>query len=225
MSAWVRTSARFALLGLAISLGALADTGSGSDAQSRSVESAVLTVRTGEVQARTQYPALTDQEWTRYGELMQGPRGVWSPNLDPIMVLGVHARTEEERRRYAELAVHQEKARVDGEMAFEQAYQEAVRRLYPDVFAGLPGTSASVSDQLGLSAPRLERFNTPLSPDASRLMVFLSTDCDGCTGPAMAGRLRAAAQRFRGVDVYLLGDLSDEAIMTWADAQKLPVEL
>ncbi len=44
---------------------------------------------------------LNQQEWTRYQTLMQGPRGVYSPGIDPLTALGIEARSAEERRRYA----------------------------------------------------------------------------------------------------------------------------
>ena len=46
---------------------------------------------------------LSDIEWQRYRALMEGIRGSISPaTLSPIEVLGIHARDEGERRRYAE---------------------------------------------------------------------------------------------------------------------------
>src|SRR3546814_12388825 len=46
---------------------------------------------------------LQPEEWARYRQLMQGPLGVYSPQLDPLTALGIEARSEEERRRHAEL--------------------------------------------------------------------------------------------------------------------------
>ena len=48
---------------------------------------------------------LTEQEWTRFEQIQAGPRGFWSPNLDPLTALGVEAQTDQERQRYAELQV------------------------------------------------------------------------------------------------------------------------
>lgn len=81
---------------------------------------------------RAQYPELTEIEWLRFEGLMRGPRGYWTPNLDPVTTLGVHARTDAERTRYAELAARLEHDRIAGELAFAVAYADAWRRLYPD---------------------------------------------------------------------------------------------
>ena len=45
---------------------------------------------------------------------MEGPLGIYSPNLDPLSALGVEARSDEERRRYAEMQVKAEARRVEG---------------------------------------------------------------------------------------------------------------
>ena len=73
---------------------------------------------------------LQPQEWARYRELMDGPLGIYSPNLDPLSALGIEARTDEERRRYAELQV-QEARRVEKLLAYQRAYDEAWQRLNP----------------------------------------------------------------------------------------------
>ena len=62
---------------------------------------------------------------------MDGPLGIYSPNLDPLSALGIEARTDEERRRYAELQVQVEARRVEKLLAYQRAYDEAWQRLNP----------------------------------------------------------------------------------------------
>lgn len=59
---------------------------------------------------------LTPQEWSRFQTVMEGPRGIYSPGLDPLTALGIEAKSEEERRRYAELQVRAERQRIDKEL-------------------------------------------------------------------------------------------------------------
>ena len=65
--------------------------------------------------------------------LMQGIRGSISPEtISPIEVLGIHARDEAERQRYADAwarALHED---VDRILAFQRAYDAAGKRLYPN---------------------------------------------------------------------------------------------
>ena len=74
---------------------------------------------------------LSEAEYRQSQSIMAGPRGTWSPAIDPIMALGVSAETSEERRRYAELYVRQEYARVERELAFQREINAAWARLFP----------------------------------------------------------------------------------------------
>ncbi|MCG7882525.1 MAG: TIGR03759 family integrating conjugative element protein, partial [Candidatus Thiodiazotropha endolucinida] len=69
---------------------------------------------------------LSETEWHRYKELMQGIRGSISPaTISPIEVLGIHARDDAERQRYAEVwahAMYEDAGRI---LAFQRAYDAA----------------------------------------------------------------------------------------------------
>ena len=97
-------------------------------------ETAETTLRDSEARDSARRAAVWDlsaTDWARYEELMRGRRGAWTPTADPLLVLGAHARTEAERRRFAEAFVAAEHARVEGELAFERAVQAAWTRLFP----------------------------------------------------------------------------------------------
>ncbi len=73
---------------------------------------------------------LTDNDWKKYKSLMSGPRGIWSPGLDPITVLGVSETNESERRRFAEIWMKIETRKVELELAFEVERMAAAKRLH-----------------------------------------------------------------------------------------------
>ncbi|VTR37433.1 integrating conjugative element protein, PFL_4693 family [Serratia fonticola] len=79
---------------------------------------------------------LTTEEWQRYQQLSKGRRGILSPGLDPITTLGIEARTEEERRHYADLSVKQDFQRVEAELAFQREVNAAWVRVYPGIPTG-----------------------------------------------------------------------------------------
>lgn len=62
---------------------------------------------------------LTEKDWVKYKKIMQGPRGTWSPGLDPLTALGVMETNAEERKRYAEIWMKMEIRRAELELAFE----------------------------------------------------------------------------------------------------------
>lgn len=75
---------------------------------------------------------LSDEEMRRAKVLLEGPRKSFSvTNLSPVEALGIHARTDAERRKYAEMfarAFHQD---VERSLAWNAAFTEAMARLYP----------------------------------------------------------------------------------------------
>jgi len=144
---------------------------------------------------------LSTDEWSRYRELMQGPLGVYSPNLDPLTALGIEARSVEERRRFAELQVAAEARRIEKTLAYQRAYDEAWRRLHP----GLERVATLGSDVLA-------------DTDGSgRLAVFVKEDCPRC-GP-LVQRLQSAGTEF---DLYVVGTAHDDArIRDWARSVRI----
>lgn len=102
---------------------------------------------------------LTDEEMTRAKVLLQGPRAAFSvPNLSPIEALGIHARTDAERRRYAEMMAKAVYADVQRSLAWDAAYQQAITRLVgssPIVsFDGLPKVFAPTGSADAAGVPR-----------------------------------------------------------------------
>jgi len=136
------------------------------------------------------------EEWQRYETLMQGQRGLWSPELDPILVLGIHARSDDERRRYAELAVEQERTRVAGELAFQRAYDAAWQRLYPDeLMIDMPASARN--------GPR-DSAVPEGGGNTRRVLLFTrTTECPACDAllPDVLARARALQA---GLDIFLL---------------------
>ena len=123
---------------------------------------------------------LQPQEWARYRELMDGPLGIYSPNLDPLSALGIEARTDEERRRYAELQVQVEARRVEKLLAYQRAYDEAWQRLNPGMQrVNLPDDK-----------PGAGTSSSPLR-GSGRMAVFVKDGCAACGQPCSACNPRA----------------------------------
>ena len=79
------------------------------------------------------YWGLTLEEMERAKLLMSGPRGAFSdPRISPVEVLGVHARSDAERTKYAELfarMLHEDTERV---LAWNLAGSRAMQRMFPN---------------------------------------------------------------------------------------------
>ncbi|URW83088.1 TIGR03759 family integrating conjugative element protein [Alcaligenes sp. DN25] len=155
-----------------------------------------LVTRTPNDQVASEW-GLQPQEWARYRELMDGPLGIYSPNLDPLSALGIEARTDEERRRYAELQVQIEARRVEKLLAYQRAYDEAWQRLNPGMQrVNMPDDKPSAGAVRG----------------SGRMAVFVKDGCAACG--LLAQRLQSSGTEF---DLYMVGSRQDDArIRDWA---------
>ncbi|HHB1547482.1 TIGR03759 family integrating conjugative element protein [Vibrio parahaemolyticus] len=133
------------------------------------------------------YWQLSKADWQRYETLMESPLTYDMKNDNPIEVLATFARNEEERRRFAERLVEFDKKRTDGLLALDVAYRQAWHRLYPNL------------KPIGQRWP-------------SRVALFVRAECDECVDA-----LKNWRQHGVSVDVYLVGDGSDDALQTWAN--------
>ncbi|EEC1173264.1 TIGR03759 family integrating conjugative element protein [Salmonella enterica subsp. houtenae serovar 44:z36,[z38]:-] len=142
---------------------------------------------------------LTAEEWQRYETLKKGRRGVLSPGLDPLTMLGIEARSDEERRHFAELAVKQEFQRVEAELSFQREVNSAWVRVYPGV--------------LPVQALRSEVSN-------ARQALFVKDNC-----PACDRKLTQLMKSNQPLDIYLVDSGGkDEAVRNWAKKHNIPAE-
>ena len=158
-------------------------------AQSRTVDAERLKTQTASVSIASQSRAwgLSVTEWQRYQTLLDSPQGMEMQHSNPISVLGRSARTAVERTKYAEMLVQYEKQSLDGLLAFNNARQDAWKRLYPN----LP----------------VIRTSTP-----KRVALFVESDCTTCANVITQWRSLGAI-----VDIYMVGSgKSDTVLRQWA---------
>jgi len=200
---------RFFVLGLALimavpgyaaRLSSTLNTATGTDTSS--AEHSILS-DVEQVRARTWH--LSEMEWQRYRQLMQGIRGSISPGMiSPIEVLGIHARDEAERQRYAERwaqTMHEDAERI---LAFQHTYDAAIRRLYPGESLIDPGRLPKRSGKTS----RLEM--------GDRVLFFTRADCPACD--ALFGKVLQQFDGVAGIDIYITGENigDDKAVRDWA---------
>ncbi|PHM28339.1 TIGR03759 family integrating conjugative element protein [Xenorhabdus innexi] len=147
---------------------------------------------------------LSTEEYSRYQEIIKGPRGIQSPGLDPITVLGLETQSDSERKRLAELWVQQEYLRVEKELRFQREVDAAWKRLYPNTLPVNLGNPAGIAHDT-----------------QGRLALFVRIDdCTQCDA-----RLAAILAEKRPVDIYIVDSKGDDGrIREWANAKKIPIE-
>ncbi len=140
---------------------------------------------------------LRTDEWIRYRELMEGPLGIYSPNLDPLTALGIEARSDDERRRYADLQVQTEARRIEKLLSYQRAYDAAWQRRYPGV--------------LRVMLPDAVTAGTHLT-GSQRQTVFVREECEACD--RLVQQLKASGTEF---DLFMVDSDGDDArIRDWA---------
>jgi hypothetical protein len=78
---------------------------------------------------------LSVEDYTHYLQLMNNtPNGVYykDRNLDPSWILGFNAKDEQERQKYVVIAIQNERARIEKELAFQRDFTQLQRQLYPN---------------------------------------------------------------------------------------------
>ncbi|WP_340614614.1 TIGR03759 family integrating conjugative element protein [Xenorhabdus thailandensis] len=143
---------------------------------------------------------LSADEYQRYQHLINGPRGIQSPGLDPLTTLGIEAESDTERRRYAEQWVKSEFARTEKELHFQREVDAAWQRLFPDILPVNMTTSRATS---------------------GRLALFVRVkDCPPCET-----RLAEVLAAKQPVDIYLVdSQRNDDTLRQWAKNHHIPVE-
>jgi len=156
---------------------------------------------------------LSETEWQRYKQLMQGIRGSISPStISPIEVLGIHARDKAERQRYAEVWARAMREDVGRILAFQHAYDAAGKRLYPNEplvdIDRLPGKTAKTS----------------ALQSTDRLLFFARPECPACD--MLVGKLLKRIDEVSGIDIYLMGLApgDDVSVRDWATGHQIDPE-
>ena len=154
---------------------------------------------------RAEQWGLSSVEWQRYEALMTGIRGSISPgNISPIEVLGIHARTEAERQDYAARWAKLMREDVGRILAFQRAYDEAGRRLFPE--EKLIAEAVMPIDKLGAVGLSAQ----------DRLLFFTNPNCAGCD--TVLRSILRDVDRVDGIDIYLRGiaDGDTGSVRAWA---------
>ncbi len=177
-------------------------------------------------QERMRMYGLNEDEWRRYQTVLSGPRGLGRPPLDPIMELGITARTDTERRRYAEMAVRLERARVEGELAFDRAYSEAWKKLYPNESLINMARFEALRNEARKTSATQRSVSTKASAE-ERVLLFTRLDCTACNATVDAVVRRVSTKTGFAADIYFLGTRPSDnaAIQSWAAQRGIAPDL
>jgi len=174
------------------------------------------------IEAESARWGLSTAEWKKYLDIKKGPRGLWSPNIDPIAMLALGAKTDTEMRYYATLYAHMQDSRIKAELKVDRYRREAVQEMYKDksTFDQSILQSTELKKQAARSPLGLTKKSAETLSAGDRLIYFSSVHL---RPHAMIKGLIAKVrdQRDVALDIYVLEASTDQAIQQWAREMQL----
>ncbi len=157
---------------------------------------------------------LTQEEWSRYESIMDSKGKYFWSDLDPITVLGLNARNEQERRRFAQMLARQEYENTRKLILLDRAFNKAFQQLYGSI---------PIVDLNRLNIASAKASLTPASTKyrgepGDRWIVFASTRCPSCDK-----RIRSILDNINlgvSVDIHFKND-PRSAITAWASRMQI----
>ena len=150
---------------------------------------------------------LTESDWKKYKSIMNGPRGVWSPGLDPVTALGVSEIDITERKRYAEIWTRVFSQKYELELKFEKERMAAAVRFHQD---------KSLID----NEQWIEDWKAEHQGINQKVSLFIRDDCiDDCR--AYFDDVRGALGKRAVLDIYFAEGASADSIGNWAQAMDI----
>ena len=151
---------------------------------------------------------LSESDWLNYMKLMLGPSGLWYSRLAPAFVLGINAKSESERERFARIVYDQERRRLDDLFTFNRTYQRIARAERSAPNFSYFGDFEEIEDHAGNSFP--DTF-------PARILLFVGPECPRCDQSVLD--LVVTGWPF---DIYYVGAGSNTEISHWARRIGLP---
>jgi len=166
---------------------------------------------------------VSDAEWQTYQHLMNGPAGKWYPQLSPPEVLGMYADNDQDKERFAELSAKEEHEKISRELVFNNAFHEAMVKLYSNEPVIKDFDISSFNPIQGKIAVHGSSMVTLTAGD--HLVVFVDTT-PGFDFLAMPTILNLISTH-PGVslDIYCTGNVTDADIQLWAKTNNIPLDL
>ena len=161
---------------------------------------------------------ISSEDWVRYEQIMQSEGKFLWKDLDPITVLGLNARSDSERKRYAEKLAKLEFDNAQKVILLDRAYNQAFHELY----GKLPVVDPS---KLNIGRAKASLLSVPKASVkgefGDRYIAFVNTQCNACN--SMLKQVINSLQLGVSLDIHFKND-SRQAITQWATKQGISPE-
>jgi len=169
---------------------------------------------------------LSKAEVIRYQDIIRGPLGQWNPKIDPVMVLGIYAENDTERKRYAEIYALQEFQLTEMTQLFQREYDKAFKRLFPGVDIIDPLLLERYYGKKSLSRKKI--LNATLQ-SGDKILYFADINCQKCRSQlAILENIITHNDTDSiaiSIDVYVINAKTEDAVRQWAKHHQINVDL
>lgn len=159
---------------------------------------------------------LTLDEEKRYSLLMQNKSAIYYAGLrqTPLDILGINARTEEERNHFAELSATFEAQKVSKNLAWNHAFYLAYNKLFEDV---------PIVGKTDLSRYSPQQYKPiGLEPDDNLYLFIKPTDAVKIILLSLSDAVKNTANTHLNI---MLLNTNDMGIQAWASQHQIPKEM
>jgi integrating conjugative element protein (TIGR03759 family) len=161
---------------------------------------------------------ISTDDWLRYEKIMLGKGQYLWKDLDPITVLGLNARSDSERKRYAQKLAKLEFANAQKVILLDRAYNKAFHELY----GKLPVVDPT---KLNIGRAKASLLSVPKASVkgdfGDRYIAFVNTQCSDCN--SMVKQVLGLLELGVSLDIHFNDD-SRQAITQWATKQGISPE-
>ncbi len=169
---------------------------------------------------------LSISEYERYLELIDGPLGHWSREIDPVMALGMFAESDAQRTHFALLYAQHEHELVTRALAFEQSYREAFSQQFPNAQVINRHLMQPYHDNRPFKR-KPSNFASSFSglQAQDRLLLFVEKECTRCVN--YISRLQKILHQHPDVfvDIFLVGGNDADEVRAWAKDHRVDLGL
>lgn len=155
---------------------------------------------------------VTREDYDHYLWLMENTTaGKWYSNLNPAEVLGLYAKDDNERMRFAKIIVQNTMLRIQRELLLQKAYDQAWQALYPQLKP--------------IQYPNENFKSAKLRLQTTALLLFIHLHDEK---PMEIGQLIRFIQAHHNIilNIYFVGDKTTDAMIeAWAKKANIPVSL
>jgi len=205
------------LLGL-FALFVFAQTNAANTTYTKNDETSLLEREAKRIEEMSARHDLTKEQWTTYEEIMKGEGRFHWKDVEPLMVLGMYAKSEDEQRSYAKKLAIKEYSIQKRFIAMNNAYLDAFDDLYGhelilDMKKFYERFEKSAKKKYPVGKSQRQSSGAIFENIGDKYILFVRKGCGRCD--KMYRTISNNQQPGTSIDVHFVGG-SDQDIRNWA---------